>query len=253
MEFMGLNVSNQMHLYGKKVMKWCASYQHDTWIYCPQWHSGRFLFALRCVLHLFIFHFIKIYTHPVYVICIIDCRCKRQALCITHMHVGLRQSEPPPRSFDTSASESDGYTCALDSWHSCLADKIWASLCMNLTVLLETDRGGRAALGSAGERYLAFTLWRASVFKWSALSNHGWFAFTAYISALQVIGSDARWIIRIQGPRSVRPVNRRAGKGRGWGMWDGEGKGQSRDSAVSSVISYLERQTPGTPPPNPLQ
>lgn len=29
-------------------------------------------------------------------------------------------------------------------------------------------------------------------------------------------------------------------------MWDGERKGQSRDSAVSSVISYLERQTPGT-------
>lgn len=29
-------------------------------------------------------------------------------------------------------------------------------------------------------------------------------------------------------------------------MWDGERKGQSRDSAVSSVISSLERQTPGT-------
>lgn len=37
-------------------------------------------------------------------------------------------------------------------------------------------------------------------------------------------------------------------------MEDEEKEGQSRDSAVSSVISYLERQTQGTPPPPaPLQ
>lgn len=35
-------------------------------------------------------------------------------------------------------------------------------------------------------------------------------------------------------------------RGREQGMWDTERERQSRDSAVYSVISYSERQTPGT-------
>lgn len=62
---------------------------------------------------------------------------------------------------------------------------------------------------------------------------------------MQVMVSDVCWIIEIHG--AVAAELSIGERGREWGTWDGERQGQSRDSAVVSVISYLERQTLGTP------
>lgn len=130
-KFIGLNVSNQMWLWKRWWNYVLTISMTDRYTVHPV-QSGVLLSSgsLQCV-HVF---------HLFYVIWIIDCMCKWQELCthITHRHTA-RWAKPDLltyqhiRMMDTHVGP--------DSWHSCLADNSWASLCMDLSVPSKTDRG----------------------------------------------------------------------------------------------------------------
>lgn len=88
------------------------------------------------------------------VIWIIDCIVNDR--CTTHISLIAHGPTSEAWSFDISSYEDDGYTCGPSSWHSCSADNSWASLCMDLPILPETDRS--EAHRAAAWRYLTFTL-----------------------------------------------------------------------------------------------
>lgn len=213
--------------YIEKVMKlWVCISMTDSYTAHPVQRDMPLTSGSLLCVHVF---------HVFYVIWIIDCMCKWQELCTHIIHRRMAcwakldlLTYQHMRMMDTHVGP--------DSWHSCSADNSWASLCMDLPILPE-----EWSTGFATRRYLAFTLWHVCVFQMVSDTHRGWFIFTVYICAVQVMVSDACWIIEIHCVRGAVAADLSIG------TWDRERQGQSRDLAVVSVISYLERKTLGTP------
>lgn len=178
-----------------------------------------------------------------YVIWIIDCVRKWQEFCTHITHVHMARAARPDLLTHQRLRMMDTHVGPIVDIHAQLIIHelhcAWISL-FSPRLTEEAERRG------APSRYLTFTLWRhVCVFKMVSDTHGRWFIFTVYICAMQVMVSDVCWIIEIHG--AVAAELSIGERGREWGTWDGERQGQSRDSAVVSVISYLERQTLGTP------
>ena len=148
-----------------------------------------------------------------YVIWIIDCMCKWQELCthITHRHM-VRWAEA--WSFDISAYENDGYTCGPRSWHSCSADNSWASLCMDLPILIR-DWQRTGAPGCTEEIFSIHTLACVCVFQMVSDTHRG----LIHIHSVHLCRAGNgfwcaldHWDSLCAGRCGRRPVNRRTGE-----------------------------------------